>query len=98
VVFSPAIPVSATPTLLTTGIKLDWDLRFEFVTTHSKHDAEVHLSGGRLLEMMDQDERGSVYSALENLPSESFEIAIPLTVYGETVREPLVEENEGYVI
>lgn len=98
VVFTPAIPVSATPTLLTTGIKLDWDLRFEFVTTHLKHDADVNLSGGRLLELLGQDERGSVYSALENLPSESFEIAIPLTVYGETVREPLVEENEGYSI
>lgn len=99
VVFSPAIPASATPTLLTTGIKLDWDLRFEFVTTHSKHDTDVHLpSGSRLLEQLGQDERGSVYSALENLPSESFEIAIPLTVYGETVREPLAEENEGYSI
>ncbi|OKL62588.1 hypothetical protein UA08_02964 [Talaromyces atroroseus] len=98
VVFSPAIPVSATPTLLTAGIKLDWDLRFEFVTTHSKHDADAHTSGSRLLELISQDERGSVLSALENLPSESFEIAIPLTVYGETVREPLVEENEGYSI
>lgn len=98
VVFSPAIPISATPTLLTTGIKLDWDLRFEFVTTHSKHDADVSLSGHRLLELLGQDERGSVYSALENLPCESFEIAIPLTVYGETVREPLAEESEGYPI
>jgi RAB6A-GEF complex partner protein 2 len=98
VVFSPAIPVSATPTLLTTGINLDWDLRFEFVTTHSKHDADAHTSGSRLLELISQDERGSVFSALENLPSESFEIAIPLTVYGETVREPLAEENEGYSI
>lgn len=98
VVFSPAIPISATPTLLTSGIKLDWDLRFEFVTTHSKHDADVSLSGNGLLELLGQDERGSVYSALENLPSESFEIAIPLTVYGETIREPLTEEVEGYSI
>lgn len=98
VVFSPAIPISATPTLLTSGIKLDWDLRFEFVTTHSKHDTDVRLSGSGLLELLGQDERGSVYSALENLPSESFEIAIPLTVYGETVREPLAEEAEGYSI
>lgn len=98
IVFSPAIPISATPTLLTTGIKLDWDLRFEFVTTHSKHDKDETLSGKGLLELLGQDERGSVYSALENLPSESFEVAIPLTVYGETVREPLLEETEGYSI
>lgn len=98
VVFNPAIPVSATPTLLTSGIKLDWELRFEFVTTHSNNDADATVSGMRLLESVGEDDRGTVFAALENLPSESFEIVIPLTVYGETVREPLAEENEGYSI
>jgi len=55
-------------------------------------------SGAGLLEAISQDDRGRVVSALENLGSESFEIAIPLTVYGETVRERLPEENEGYSI
>lgn len=98
VVFNPAIPISATPTLLTNGVRLDWELRFEFVTTHSNNDADVSLSGARLLESVGEDDRGSVFAALENLPSESFEIVIPLTVYGETIREPLAEENEGYSI
>lgn len=98
VVFTPAIPLSATPTLLTSGVRLDWELRFEFVTTHSIHDDDVSMSGTRLLELIGEDDRGSVFSSVETLPCESFEIAIPLTVYGETVREPLVEENEGYSI
>jgi hypothetical protein len=98
VVFSPAVPISATPTLLTSGIRLDWELRFEFVTTHSNNDEDVSLSGARLLESIGEDDRGSVFSSVETLPCESFEITIPLTVYGETVREPLVEENEGYLI
>ena len=63
---------------------------------HSENGAQP--SGAGLLEAVSQDERGQVLSALENLGCESFEIAIPLTVYGETVREKLPEENEGYYI
>jgi hypothetical protein len=98
VVFNPAIPISATPTLLTSGINLEWELRFEFVTTHSYNDDEASLSGAKLLECVSEDDRGSVFSSLETLPAESFEISIPLTVYGETVREPLTEENQAYYI
>ncbi|PYI24655.1 intracellular protein transport protein [Aspergillus japonicus CBS 114.51] len=96
VVFSPAIPVSATPTILTTGVNHEWELRFEFVTSNA-HDGSAP-SGSRLLEAVSGDERGRVMSALENLGCESFEIAIPITIYGETVRERLPEENEGYAI
>lgn len=98
VVFSPAIPISATPTALTSGVSLEWELRFEFVTPTSHGDPEPGPSGAGLLEATTQDDRGSVLSALENLGCESFEIAIPLTVYGETVRERLPEESEGYSI
>ncbi|RAL17749.1 putative intracellular protein transport protein (Sat1) [Aspergillus homomorphus CBS 101889] len=96
VVFSPAIPVSATPTILTTGVNHEWELRFEFVTSNA-HDGSAP-SGARLLEVVSQDDRGRIMSALENLGCESFEIAIPITIYGETVRERLPEENEGYAI
>lgn len=98
VVFSPAIPISATPTILTSGVTLDWDLRFEFVTPKSNGEPGHGPSGTRLLEMMSSDDRGKVLSAMEHLGCESFEISIPLTVYGETVRELLPEENVGYAI
>jgi hypothetical protein len=98
VVFSPAIPISATPTILTSGVTLDWDLRFEFVTPKSNGELSHGPSGTRLLEMMSSDDRGKVLSAMEHLGCESFEISIPLTVYGETVRELLPEENVGYAI
>jgi hypothetical protein len=98
VVFSPAIPITATPTILTSGVTLDWDLRFEFVTPtmHTEHGPGP--SGTQLLETLSSDDRGKVMSAMEHLSCESFEISIPLTVYGETVREQLPEENEGYAI
>lgn len=97
VVFSPAIPITATPTILTSGVNVEWELRFEFVTS-SHVDHESGLSGARLLETIGEDDRGQVFSSVENLSCESFEISIPLTVYGETVREPLPEENQGYSI
>ncbi|KAJ5569421.1 Reduced growth phenotype protein 1 [Penicillium hispanicum] len=98
VVFSPAIPISATPTILTSGVTLDWDLRFEFVTPNVPDDPGHGPSGTRLLEVLSSDDRGKVLSAMEYLGCESFEISIPLTVYGESVREQLPEENEGYTI
>lgn len=108
VVFSPAIPISATPTILTSGVNLEWELRFEFVTTTSATNGNATGTGNNpgtgtassaeLLEPISRDDRGVILAALENLSCESFEISIPLTVYGETVREPLPEENDGYSI
>jgi hypothetical protein len=98
VVFSPAIPISATPTILTSGVNVEWELRFEFVTTSVPDEMGSGPSGAQLLETVSQDDRGTTMSALEHLGCESFEVAIPITIYGETVRERLPEENEGYSI
>lgn len=97
-VFSPAIPITATPTLLTNGVRLDWELRLEFVTVKSSNDYSHSLSGANLLDTISEDDRGSIFCSLEALHSESFEISIPITVYGETVREPLSEENQVFLI
>ncbi|RDW90398.1 putative intracellular protein transport protein (Sat1) [Aspergillus mulundensis] len=98
VVFSPAIPISATPTILTSGVNVEWELRFEFVTTSTPDELGRGPSGVRLLETVSEDDRGATMSALEHLGCESFEVAIPITIYGETVRERLPEENEGHSI
>lgn len=98
VVFNPAIPIAAPPTVLTSGVTLDWDIRFEFVTPNMHQEPGTGPSGAQLLETISSDDRGKVLSAMEHLGCESFEISIPLTVYGETVREPLPEEKEGYSI
>ncbi|KAF9893720.1 hypothetical protein FE257_009889 [Aspergillus nanangensis] len=98
VVFSPAVPISATPTVLTTGVNLEWELRFEFVTPSVFHESGNGPSGARLLEAVHEDDRGQILTALQNLGCESFEISIPITVYGERVREMVAEEDEGYPI
>ncbi|KAL4893088.1 Rgp1-domain-containing protein [Aspergillus ambiguus] len=98
VVFSPAVPISATPTILTSGVNHEWELRFEFVTPSSHNEMGTGPSGTQLLEAVHEDDRGQILTALENLGCESFEVSIPITVYGETVRERVPEEDEGYTI
>jgi hypothetical protein len=83
---------------LTSGINHEWELRFEFVTNSLHGDVGLPPSGAGLLEAVFEDDRGQILTALENLGCESFEVSIPLTVYGETVRERLAEESEGYSI
>lgn len=113
-VFSPTIPVNATPEFVTSGISLDWKIRLEFVVPsqdveqriaeeqgQEDSDQEGEQGQGRrlmsssepfrqqqqgphpLLEEISRDDRGGlVVVAAENLTCESFEVAVPLRVYG----------------
>ncbi|KAG7101768.1 RAB6A-GEF complex partner protein 2 like [Verticillium longisporum] len=110
-VFTPTIPINATPEFVTSGVALEWKIRVEFVvpsatTQQTKEtpvaepeeseDASTPLVGNSaasgstnpsrnhpLLEEISRDERGGlVLVAVENLACESFEVAVPLRVYG----------------
>lgn len=109
-VFNPAIPVTATPEFVTSGISLEWKIRLEFVVPsqdvesrtfeeqpeededmESDHGQEKrlipeskhHQGPHHLLEEISRDDRGGlVLVAAENLTCESFEVAVPLRVYG----------------
>lgn len=87
IVFSPSIPITATPTLMTSGVNLDWALRFEFVTTRvaDSMDENEQFAEKGLLESVVKDDRGSILAAVETLHCETFEVSIPITVYGDTV-------------
>ncbi|KAM5469277.1 Golgi membrane exchange factor (Ric1p-Rgp1p) subunit [Microsporum audouinii] len=99
VAFTPAIPVSATPTLITSGVSVEWQLRFEFVTSSVSDVTEnVRASGVGLLEPVERDERGTIFAAAEHISCESFEVSIPITVYGGTVQEPSREDLQGIPI
>lgn len=85
--FSLAIPAHATPTFETTGVSLLWRLRVEFTTERQP----AHMSwpeddgqerSGELLEEIGRDERGMSLLAKERLMAETFEIAVPLRIYG----------------
>jgi len=86
VVFTPTIPITATPEFITSGVSLEWKIRVEFVVP--SHGESTGTEDGPatphpLLEQISQDERGGlVLAAAENLTCESFDVLVPLRVYG----------------
>ena len=80
--FSPIIPTASTPEFVTSGINLEWKLRFEFVTTRLGDADELVEETRGLMEEVAKDERGSVHAAMQLLPCETFDVTVPLRVYG----------------
>ncbi|EXJ82521.1 hypothetical protein A1O3_06334 [Capronia epimyces CBS 606.96] len=94
--FAPSIPASATPTFVTSGVNHEWSLRFEFGIIRPVEDEEGEVKPmAALLEEVVTDERGAINVAVETLECETFEIVIPLTVYGDLV--PDGKEGEEIV-
>ena len=81
VLFNPMIPTSSTPEFITSAISLEWRLRFEFATSRLG-DAEEDEDIDDLMEEVARDERGVVKAAVQGLPCETFDVAVPLRVYG----------------
>ena len=95
--FNLGIPTVATPTFETTGVSLVWRLRVEFTTQR-----QVQVSGvdagqddGELLEEISSDERGTTLIARERLMADTFEIQVPLKVYGAPGIEGMAGEVEA---
>ena len=84
--FNLTIPSIATPTFETTGVTLVWRLRVEFTTERQLQGLGLHgqigPDGSDLLEALGTDERGTTLIAKERLMADTFEIAVPLKVYG----------------
>lgn len=97
-VFSPTIPVLVSPSFITSGVSLEWNIKLEFGTVKhteqggSKPEHEDEQSYHRmikpaLLEEIANDERGMVEVAVESLDCDTFEVTIPITVYGDVVQD-----------
>ena len=87
VVFTPTIPITATPEFVTSGVNFEWKIRVEFVVPSQPSEEVVSAAGGNtpypLLEQISQDEKGGlVLVAAENLACESFDVSVPIRVYG----------------
>ena len=83
--FSPIIPLMSTPEFITSGVNLEWKLRFEFVTARLGDDGVMEEDTCGLTEEVARDERGIVQAAVQGLPCETFDVTVPLRVYGTTV-------------
>jgi RAB6A-GEF complex partner protein 2 len=146
-VFKCDVPVGAAPSFVTSGVGLEWGVRFEFVvvkgeraaTLDDEDDEQGEEGGARdgerrggdesgdeedadanspsseqvnpttqkksiqphtqitypsLLEELSNDDRGIVSVALERFDTETFDVRIPITVYGDVVQEG--GEEEGF--
>ncbi|QUC21944.1 uncharacterized protein UV8b_06185 [Ustilaginoidea virens] len=86
IVFTPTIPISATPEFVTSGVHLEWKIRVEFVVPYqgsgSSKSGDLPVPHP-LLEQISEDEKGGlVLVAMETLACESFDVSVPLRVYG----------------
>lgn len=83
VMFTPTLPLHASPSFITSSISLEWKILIEFVTPRyvDLSDKAEHVSAA-LLEEISRDERGIIMAAAERLDCESFEVAVPICVYG----------------
>jgi len=99
--FALEIPLAATPSFETTGVRGNWKVRVEFVTAvagtegkglgigieededqTSRDQGGVDHTADGMLEEVSEDGRGTVLIARENLRAETFEVGVPIRVYG----------------
>jgi hypothetical protein len=84
--FALSVPASATPEFETSGVNLEWRLRIEFVTPRVTLDHGGEGEGfDELLEEVGRDDRGVMLQGVERLGVETFEVSLPVRVFGENV-------------
>jgi len=97
--FNLPIPSSATPTFETTGVSLVWRVRVEFTTERQTQglgvEQQVTGEDAELMEELGSDERGTTMIAKERLMADTFEIGVPLKVYGAPSIEAVSAELEA---
>lgn len=93
--FSPTIPPNATPEFITSGVSLEWKLRIEFITPRLAHEDGEEVFWDDLLEEIASDDRGVILAAAERLSAESFEVQVPIRVYGAVTGAPEAGDEEG---
>ena len=71
------IPIGATPDFKTSGVSLEWALRFEFTTKSG-----INVDDSEVFDEIAADERGKILAAAQELQTESFEVSIPVRVFG----------------
>ncbi|KAL1792801.1 hypothetical protein ACET3X_009308 [Alternaria dauci] len=93
--FSPTIPPNATPEFITSGVSLEWKLRIEFITPRVMHEDGGEMTQDHLLEEISSDDRGVILAAAQRLPAESFEVQVPIRVYGAVSGAPEAPDEQG---
>ncbi|GAM84400.1 hypothetical protein ANO11243_023940 [Dothideomycetidae sp. 11243] len=78
------IPTAATPSFDTSGVQLQWRIRVEFTTSVLQDPSEdMFLAADGLLEPFSTDDRGQILVARERLAADSWEVNVPIRVFGQ---------------
>ncbi|KAF2800698.1 Rgp1-domain-containing protein [Melanomma pulvis-pyrius CBS 109.77] len=96
--FSPTIPPNSTPEFITSGVSLEWKLRVEFITPRLTHEDGEEAFWDDLLEEISSDDRAIILAAAERLPAESFEVQVPVRVYGAVSGGTESPDEEGLTV
>jgi len=96
--FAPTIPPNSTPEFITSGVSLEWKLRIEFITPRLTQEDGEEVFWDDLLEEISSDDRAVILAAAERLPAESFEVQVPVRVYGAVSGGPENPDEEGLVV
>ena len=83
---------------ITSGVSLEWKLRIEFITPRLTFEDGEEAEWNELLEEISSDDRGIILAAIERLPCESFEVAVPVRVYGAVSGSSDSSNVEGLVV
>ncbi|KAI8344340.1 Rgp1-domain-containing protein [Chlamydoabsidia padenii] len=76
--FSLPIPTTASPEFQTTGVKLQYHLKFEFITTNQSRPSNTSTS----YLSINTDERHHHYQSKQQVQVSTFDCQIPIKVYG----------------
>ena len=97
--FTLEIQPNSTPQFVTSGINMEWKLKVEFITSRvDDNNTETTNNSLNLLEEVANDERGIILAGVETLSCDSFEIAIPITVYGAIAEIATNNTSEGLIV
>jgi len=80
--FNAMIPTNFAPEFVTSGVEYQWQLRFDFLTGTA---ADETAENEGLLEEISNDERATIRAAVQKLSCESFDVSVPIRVYGATL-------------
>lgn len=98
--FNLVVPSNASPSFETTGVSLTWRLKIEFTTQRQIPGQlpDLNGAGGELMDEVARDERGATSIAKERLAADTFEIAVPIKIYGALGVDSLYTESEELLV
>ncbi|CAO3642582.1 unnamed protein product [Cunninghamella echinulata] len=81
--FSLPIPTTASPEFQTTGVKLQYYLKLEFITNNQvKNNNDTETLSPKSYLSINVDERHQYFQSQQNIPVSTFDCQIPIKIYG----------------